>query len=394
MKNNIFEIFKSKIKLNIKGRKVERFLKKLAEHKINVYNINLISRDEANIVILKSDYLKVLDLKTIYDFNILDGYGFIKVRKRLKLNSFLISGLILGIICIYILSKITFSIDVIHTDVNVRNFIIKELENYGIKKNTFKKNYQELQEIKKKILDNHKDTLEWLEIESIGTKYIIRLEERKINNITENYEKQNVIATKSAIIKKIEASNGQIVKELNSYVKEGDVVISGNITLNEQIKSQIKADGKVYGEVWYKVNVSYPLAYSESHETGNQKKTLVLNFLNKQFEFSFKKYDNKNVQSKTMIKHLFLPISLNIENQKEVKVIDEIYTIDEAIKKAEEKAYTQIESKLNDKEKILDAKKLKVNVNDSKIELEMFFTVYEDITGFQKIEEIDNIVEE
>lgn len=394
MKNNIFETFKSKIKLNIKGRKIERFLKKLAEHKINVYNINLISRDEANIVILKSDYLKVLDLKTIYEFSILDGYGIIKIRKKLKLNSFLIFSLIIGIMCIYVLSKVTFSIDVIHTDVSVRNFITKELENYGIKKNTFKKSYKELQEIKTKILDNHKDTLEWLEIESIGTKYIVRLEERKINNITENYEKQNIIATKSAIIKKIEASNGQIVKEINNYVKEGDVVISGNITLNEAIKSQIKADGKVYGEVWYKVNVSYPLAYSETHETGNKKKALVLNFLNKSFEFSFKKYDNKKAETKPIIKHLFLPISLNIENQKEVKVIDEIYTIDEAIEKAEEKAYTQMESKLNDKEKILDAKKLKVNVNDSKIELEMFFTVYEDITGFQKIEEIEEIVEE
>ena len=263
----------------------------------------------------------------------------------------------------------------------------KELENYGIKLNTFKKNYNELQTIKKQILDNHKDTLEWLEIESIGTKYIIRLEERKIKKEEEKYEKQNVIATKEAIIKKIEAKNGQIVKEINSYVKKGDTIISGEITLNEQVKEKIRAEGTIYGEVWYKVEVTYPLVYRETYPTGKQKKTIVLKFLNNEIEFSSHKYKNKTVENKQLMKHLFLPIELFYQTQKEIREIDEIYTIDEAIQKAEDKAYEQINSKLNDKEKILDAKKLKVNVNDSTIELEMFFTVYEDITGFSKIEE-------
>lgn len=379
--------FKSKIKLKIKGRNVDRFLKRLSDHKINVYSINKINRNEVSIVILKDDYLKVLDLKSIYELDILDGYGFIKIRKQLKLNSLLIFFLILGIISIYILSKITFSIEIIHTDPKVRSFMKKELENYGIKLNTFKKNYNELQAIKKQILDNHKDTLEWLEIESIGTKYIIRLEERKIKKENETYEKQNVVATKEAIIKKIEAKNGQIVKEINSYVKKGDTIISGEITLNEQVKEKIRAEGTIYGEVWYKVEVTYPLVYRETYPTGKQKKTIVLKFLNNEFEFSFHKYKNKTIENKQLMKHLFLPIELFYQTQKEVREIDEIYTIDEAIQKAEDKAYEQINSKLNDKEKILDAKKLKVNVNDSTIELEMFFTVYEDITGFSKIEE-------
>lgn len=379
--------FKSKIKLNIKGRNIDRFLKKLSDHKINVYSANKINRNEVNIVILKDDYLRVLDLKSIYELDVIDGYGFIKIRKKLKLNSLLISLLVVGIICIYTLSKITFSIEIIHTDPNVRTFMKKELENYGIKLKTFKKSYNELQQIKKQILDNHKDTLEWLEIESIGTKYIIRLEERKIKQNEEVYETQNVVAAKEAIIKKIEAKNGQIIKEINSYVKKGDTIISGEISLNDEVKGTTRADGVVYGEVWYTVEVTYPLVYRETYPTGKEKKAFVFKFLNKDFEFSFHKYKNKTVESKTLIKHLFLPFELTFQKQKEVKEIDEIYTIDEAIQKAEDKAYEQINSKLNDKEKILDAKKLKVNVNDSTIELEMFFTVYEDITAFAKIEE-------
>ena len=392
MKNNFFLFFKSKIKINIKGRKIERFIKRLADNKINIYNMEMINRNEANIVILKSDYLKVLNIKSIYEFNIVDGSGMIKIRKTLKLNSLILVFLVIGIIVLQILSRMIFSIEVIHTDKSIRNKMLSELENYGLKIHAFKKSYDEVQKIKEQILTNHKDDIEWLEIENVGTKYIVRLEERKIKNNEESNEKRHVIASKNAIIKKIEAGNGEIVKEINSYVNAGDIIISGNITLNEQVKNTVSASGHVYGEVWYKVKVDYPLAYSEKHETGNSQKRLVFNLLNKSYELGFKKYKDKNVSSKTLLKHIFLPISLTYDNQREVIAIDEVYTIEQAIKKAEERAYVEINSKLNDKEKILSSKNLKVDVNDSKIELEMFFTVYEDITEYQKIEE--NIVEE
>ncbi len=392
MKNNFFLFFKSKIKINIKGRKIERFIKRLADNKINIYNMEMINRNEANIVILKSDYLKVLNIKSIYEFNIVGGTGMIKIRKTLKLNSLILVFLVIGIIVLQILSRMIFSIEVVHTDKSIRNKMLSELENYGLKIHAFKKSYDEVQKIKEQILTNHKDDIEWLEIENIGTKYIVRLEERKIKNNEESNEKRHVIASKNAIIKKIEAENGEIVKEINSYVNAGDIIISGNITLNEQVKNTVSASGHVYGEVWYKVKVDYPLAYSEKHETGNSQKRLVFNFLNKSYELGFKKYKDKNVSSKTLLKHIFLPISLTYDNQRELIVIDEVYTIEQAIKKAEERAYAEINSKLNDKEKILSSKNLKVDVNDSKIELEVFFTVYEDITEYQKIEE--NIVEE
>ena len=97
MKNNFFLFFKSKIKINIKGRKIERFIKRLADNKINIYNMEMINRNEANIVILKSDYLKVLNIKSIYEFNIVGGTGMIKIRKTLKLNSLILVFLVIGI---------------------------------------------------------------------------------------------------------------------------------------------------------------------------------------------------------------------------------------------------------------------------------------------------------
>ena len=170
MKNNFFLFFKSKIKINIKGRKIERFIKRLADNKINIYNMEMINRNEANIVILKNDYLKVLNIKSIYEFNIVGGSGMIKIRKTLKLNSLILVFLVIGIVILQILSRMIFSIEVVHTDKSIRNKMLSELENYGLKIHAFKKSYDEVQKIKEQILTNHKDDIEWLEIENIGTK--------------------------------------------------------------------------------------------------------------------------------------------------------------------------------------------------------------------------------
>ena len=51
--------------------------------------------------------------------------------------------------------------------------LLDELSNNGLKIYSFKKNYQELQIIKKKILEKYKTDIDWIEIENIGTKYIV-----------------------------------------------------------------------------------------------------------------------------------------------------------------------------------------------------------------------------
>ena len=78
MKNNILYILKSKLNINIKGNNIERFIKRLKNNNIDILNIKYISKEEINIKIYKYDYEKLIKLKTIYDIEIIDYYGFIK----------------------------------------------------------------------------------------------------------------------------------------------------------------------------------------------------------------------------------------------------------------------------------------------------------------------------
>ena len=387
MNNKIFDKFRSVVKIKVKGKNVERFIRKLIALKIELLEINYISYKEVYLKISKKDYEKILEIKTIYETDIIENYGIIKIKKQLQLNKIFIIMVLIGIILLFFLSNLIFEVEVVHTNKEIRNLVLEELENNNIKKYRLKKSYNQLIEIKEKILSKHKDKIEWLEIEEIGTKYQVRLEIRKETEKQNTTQIRNVIAKKDAIVKSVKASKGVIVKKENDYVKKGDVIISGNITLNDETKDLVSASGKVYGEVWYKTTIEYPLHYKETKDLNNAKNVYTIKFLNKNTELTFNKFKDKIVKDEEIISHPLLPIKLVKQYQREVKKIDQTYTKDQALQLAKNLARKEIESKLNDKEYIIEQKNLKINVKDSKIIVESFFAVYEDITDYGEIEE-------
>ena len=377
----------SKIKLNVKGKNIERFIKRLKINNIDLLKIEYIKYNEINIIIYKKDYDKLLELKTIYDVNIENIYGIIKVREVINIYKYIAIFILFGIFILLFLSNVIFHVDVIHNDKELRTFLLNELENYGIKKYNFKKNYKELQDIKNDILNKYQDKIEWLEIEESGTSYIVRVEPRIIPDNEVSYEKQNVVASKSAIIKKIITKSGEVVKNINSYVNKGDIIISGNIYLNEELKDTIKADGTIYGEVWYNVKVEYPYVYSEIKEKDNYQDVYVLKIFNKEIEFTFNKFKDKKIEENIILKHNLLPISLVKQHQQEIETISLLLTSEEANDKAIIEAVKKMNEKLTEEERIINYKVLNSSVEEDKVIVEVFFTVYEDITSYSRIEE-------
>ena len=377
----------SKIKLNVKGKNIERFIKRLKINNIDLLKIEYIKYNEINIIIYKKDYDKLLELKTIYDVNIENIYGIIKLREVINIYKYIAIFILFGIFILLFLSNVIFHVDVIHNDKELRTFLLNELENYGIKKYNFKKNYKELQDIKNDILNKYQDKIEWLEIEESGTSYIVRVEPRIIPDNEVSYEKQNVVASKSAIIKKIITKSGEVVKNINSYVNKGDIIISGNIYLNEELKDTIKADGTIYGEVWYNVKVEYPYVYSEIKEKDNYQDVYVLKIFNKEIEFTFNKFKDKKIEENIILKHNLLPISLVKQHQQEIETISLLLTSEEANDKAIIEAVKKMNEKLTEEERIINYKVLNSSVEEDKVIAEVFFTVYEDITSYSRIEE-------
>ena len=263
MKNRYLENFDNIVKIKIEGKNINNYIKRLLKARINIIKLIPISYKEVHIILKYNEYKKLTKNKSIYKISIVNTYGRLKIKEIINKNKLLLFSLIIGITIIIILSNIIFSIEIIHEDKLVRNLIKKELEKNGIKKYSFKKKYKSLEKIEEKILKNNKDKLEWLEINENGTKYIVKVEERKITNNSNQYEYQNIISKKNAIITEINALKGEKVKQINDYVKKGDIIISGNITLPDNTTKENTAIGNVYGEVWYKIDLNYPYIYQD-----------------------------------------------------------------------------------------------------------------------------------
>ncbi len=332
------------------------------------------------------NYQKILKFKKIYNIELKGYQGLIKYQEILKKHYLFFIMFFLGITLIIFLSNIIFKIDINTTNEEMKKIIIKELNKYQIELHKFVKTYEEKELIKKKILNSNKDKLEWLEITREGSKYTVSLEERIIENNEEDKTSRDIVASKNAIILSIEARDGSIVKKLNDYVHKGEVIVTGKITHKDEVVDLIRANAIIYGETWYNVHVSYPIAYYEKIETGNIKKRLSLMILNKKINFFDKeKYSEEEIIETKIFAHRFLPFKLSYEKVKEVTILDSVYTTEEAVEQAIKVARNKLLKSLPSDSKILNQKKLKIIVNNSTIDVDVFFKVYENITDTKEI---------
>lgn len=387
MKNKYLKRLDKIVKIKVSGRNVYRFIDRLIKDKVYIYDLKIINIKNVIIKISYDDYLILKDKKSIYDIDLLDVYGKLKIKKYFKEHYVFIIFLIIGYVVLMFLSNFIFDVEVIHANFEIRELVYRELRKNGIEKYIFRKSYQELENIEKNILDNNKMKIEWIEINRSGTKYIVRVEERKIDKGKEKFEYQDIVSSKNGIITKVLAESGEIIKNTNDYIKGGEVVISGNITLPDGSSVLSRASGKVYAEVWYLVDVSYPYIYREEILTGRAKEVFLIKFLNKRISlFDFSKFNTFKKSDRILFGDIFKFLSFIKEKQYEMIVIDEFYTKEEVVVKAVERAVTRVKDTLREDEQIIKYRILSTYYDESKVNLKIFFSVNEEVSEVRKID--------
>jgi len=387
MRNTFIDKFESSVKVVIEGKNVNNYIKRLIKDKINIINLKYIDYNKVEIIIKYSDYIKLKDTRSIYKLKEVERYGKLKLKDKIKKNYILFLSLFIGLTIIIFLSNVIFNIEIIHTNSDIVELVGKELKKHGIVKYSFKKSYQEIEAIEDSILEDNKTSLEWIEIEVVGTKYIVRIEERKIkeNNISNNY--QNVVMGKSGILKKIIATSGEKIKEINTFVTKDSVVISGVITKPNGEVIYTSANGSVYATVWYTIEVEYPYNYKEELLTGKSREVYSIKLFNKSISlFNFNTFKNFQSNPKVIMSNNIFPISLIKEKQYEVNVIDEIYTEDEVINKAIELSEKKLLSSNSKIESIDEVSVISKEDLGTKIKLKLFLSVTEEVSMIKEID--------
>lgn len=366
---------KPNLTIKLKTTEYSKILLKLNKINVNISNIKY-TPDGLIFDINKSDLKRIKKYLISTKYEIIDTLGFTKLKQNIKKNILFIISLLFAIIIFLILSNVIVKVSIIHESKEIRDLIEEDLNEYGIKPLSFKKSYQEYEDIITKIKNKHKDKIEWLEIDVKGMVINIRVEERIINDYEENNAYCHVYATKSGIITKILTQKGMSLVNPNDYVKKGDILISGEIKLNEEIKNDVCAQGKVYAEVWYNVKASFPLKYTTAKKTGKMRYNFIVQKDSHETPILKSRLKEKEVTKKFLFK--IFNYEFYLAQEYEVINTTNTYTLDEALKKVKTKIYDNLQINHQDFT-IINEKVLQKNVKNDTLDIDMFLSIEEQI---------------
>ncbi|MDE6142198.1 MAG: sporulation protein YqfD, partial [Bacilli bacterium] len=282
---------------------------------------------------------------------------------------------------IYLISNVIISVDIKHENKKLIEEVNVLLKEKGIRKFTLNKELGILNNISDEIVHDHRDFLDWLSINKQGMKYIVSFEERIMTTKEEKHPYCHIVAKKDGVIKQIKATSGVNLLEEADYVKKGDIIISGQIMLNDKIKDNICAEGEVIAETWYKTTIKVPLIEEKKDYTNKKRYNFSFNN-NNLFKSKYINYDAKTIFKIGPFK--FIKELETAINTKEL-------TKEEAEKKGISLAKERLLDKIGKNNTITSEKVLNSELNNSTIILEVFFSVDEVISSTKYFEASDEI---
>ena len=360
------------------SNELNRFIKKCIDNNINLYNISY-KKDKIIVLIDVKDYLKIKRLNYYSKIRVVKYDGLLNIKKIIKDNMFYILVIFLSFIWMNLLTNYIVDIKIIHSNNGIRRLLKEELDKNNVKRFSLAYSFEELDNITKKILADNKNNLEWVSIKKDGMKYIVRAEERIIKNVEASDKPRDIVASKDAYITKVISSKGNVLVRQGEYVKKGTVLISGKITLYEDVKGVTSASGSVYGNVWYECTVETPKEISSERLTG--RKRYNLNVGNKiLLRNKYQNFRQKNIRE---IK--IFGLKIKFYREEEVEIIKTKTDDEYALNRLKE----EFDKKLNGKGVIIYQKVLKKAENNSTIKYRVFIIANELINAYSYFEESD-----
>lgn len=334
---------------------------------------------EKNNLYLNINYDDYNYISKFFEVKIIKYYGKRFIKNFFFINKYFILSFLICLFLLDILCNTIFNINIYCEDDKVKNDIKLFLSDNDISIYKKKKDYKYIQSIKEKIL-NKFDYIDWIEISEDGCNYNIDVILKRNSNLNNEYSHCDIVASKDGLIKHIVTYNGVKVKEENEYVKKGDVLISGSLNYNENNLNNEVAKGEVYAEVWYVTNVVVPLNYEEYVRSGKVFNRYYLNIFNKEFTLTGK-YDSNNLfkEKECILDKPYLFFKLYKEKREEYYYKNVSLSINEAYNIGISKSDKYINDLLSEEEYIISKNVLKKEDNSSKIYLEVFYKVYENI---------------
>ncbi|TCP53320.1 hypothetical protein EV586_10653 [Tumebacillus sp. BK434] len=224
--------------------------------------------------------------------------------------------------------------------------------------------------------------LVWTGIQIQGTKITIQVVEKVPGVAPPSNRPQNIVAAKQGVVKTIQAHRGVAAVKRETFVKPGQVLISGALTDG---KTNVHADGIVKAAVWYTSKLTVPLNTTRKAYTGEKVEKHFLTFWGHPVQiWGYGKIPYQQIEELSEDKALNIgdfvfPIQYRHSTYHEVKEEKVTLTKEQAEKEALRLARMDLQGKIGEDGTFTTQKVLRSTIKDGNLEVEVFSEVLENI---------------
>ena len=380
------------VSIKVESFFLERFMNICISKKIFLWNTK---REKSTILytnISIRDYkrLKEVARKTQSRIKLKSKSGLPFLLHKYRKRKIFLAFFILIIVLLIVTSNFIWNIEIIGNNNISKEELIDNLSKNGLKIGTNKNKINVSNIINEIRLQ--RDDIAWIGIKVKGTNVIVEGKEAdKAPEIVNENEYCNIVSNKNALITKISVQNGTAAVKKGDIVKKGDTLVLGQMEGKYTGIRYVHAAADIEAKVWYSKKEKFYYNQEIKVPTGATEQKYTLNLNNFKINLyktlsKFQNYDTINENRKLMIfSNFYLPIEIikttNYEYDKQRKT----YTEEELTKNATKKLEEELDSKVAEKDKIVNKQINVYSDNKEYTEVEIIYEVLENIGIKEKI---------
>ncbi len=246
----LMSLLRGYVVIRLKAANSEKVLNLLRKKGIRMWDVEK-KEDGIKLKISYEDYKKYEGIIKETKMETVNKKGLSLKLGKLKVRKGFLAGLLILMVCLYVLSSLVWNVEVVGTNSITARNIINVLEQNNI---TMPIAHSSLQPKKiETLIYSNFEKFKFVEVYIEGSNLIIFVKEKKPEKAEiKSNEPSSIISSKNAIINKVIAKSGQ------PMVKEGDVVYEGQTLVMGMVKNKnsedfmmVPSEGTIYGKTYY-----------------------------------------------------------------------------------------------------------------------------------------------
>ncbi|MCI8478354.1 MAG: sporulation protein YqfD [Oscillospiraceae bacterium] len=300
----LINFLRGSIRLEVTGAFPERFLNLCAQHRVPFWGVEWLGEGTVRLTVAgrSSRKLEAVAEKVMCQLREVETGGLPSFLGRFRRRYALLIGLFCALTAVCVLSQFILTVDVSGNERVPTAQILAELRRQGLRVGTYGPGLDSSLVAQQALIQL--EDLAWMSVNVHGTRAEVLVRERIAGLEPVEERLGNVVAKAPGIITHLDVLEGEPLFQEGDTVEEGDVVISGNMSLPVPQYSelqpglrQVSAKGRIYARTWRTLAASIPLEASVKVYTGEEETRLNLLLLGGRINFygnssiSFPQYD-------------------------------------------------------------------------------------------------------